>query len=215
VQVVLLGLPGAGKGTQAALLAERLGVPHIATGDMFRAAVAADSPLGKRVQAIMESGAYVPDGLTIEVMRERLGQPDCAAGAVLDGFPRTVAQADALDGMLADRGRGVDAALLLEVAEDAVIARLALRRVCPRCKATYHLETAPPGPGGRCTRCGTPVVVRADDREDVQRRRLATYRRETEQLLPHYAARGLLVRVDGAGAVAEVAARVAKAVGAA
>ncbi len=213
MQVVLLGLPGAGKGTQAALLAQHLGVPHVATGDMFRAAVAAGSPLGRQVRAVMESGAYVPDALTIEVMRDRLAQPDCAAGAVLDGFPRTVAQAEALDLMLADRGRGVDAAVLLEVAEDAVIARLSLRRVCPRCGASYHLETAPPGPGGVCTRCGTPVEARADDREDVQRRRLQTYRRETEQLLPHYAARGLLRRVDGMGTVPEVAVRVAKAVG--
>jgi adenylate kinase len=215
VQVVLLGLPGAGKGTQAALLAQRLGVPHVATGDMFRAAVAAGSPLGQQVRAIMESGAYVPDALTIAVMRQRLGEADCAPGVVLDGFPRTVPQAEALDAILSERGREVDRAVLLEVPEEAVIARLALRRVCPRCKASYHLETAPPGPDGRCTRCGTPVVPRADDREDVQRQRLETYRRETERLLPHYEARGLLVRVDGVGPVDAVALRVAGAVGAA
>lgn len=212
---MLLGLPGAGKGTQAARLAEVLGVPHVATGDMFREAMAAGTPVGLQVKAVVEAGAYVPDGLTIALVEERLRQPDCAPGFVLDGFPRTVGQAEALDRLLGRAAARLDRVLLLDVPEAVVLARLTGRRTCPACGATYHMASAPPGPGGACLRCGATVVQRADDREDVQRRRLETYRTLTEPLVPFYAAAGRLVRVSGEGAVDAVAARLrAAAVGA-
>jgi adenylate kinase len=208
VRVVLLGLPGAGKGTQAALLAADTGVPHIATGNIFRAAMAAGTPLGQRVKAVVDSGALVPDELTVAVVRERLAQADCERGFVLDGFPRTVAQAEALDGLLAEGGRALDRAIYLDVPLERVVARLAGRRTCLACGATYHVEADPPAPDGTCRRCGGRVVQRADDREEAQRRRVEAYRRETEPLLPYYAGQGKLVRVDGEGTVEEVRQRV-------
>ncbi len=212
MRVVLLGLPGAGKGTQAALLAEIAGIPHIATGNMFRAAMSAGTPLGLQVKAIVDSGALVPDALTIAIVRERLAEPDCEPGFVLDGFPRTVPQAEALDEMLTAARTPLERALYIEVPEDRVVARLAGRRACPACGATYHVETDPPKADGTCRRCGHAVTQRADDSEEAQRRRVQAYRRDTEPLLPYYARQGKLVRVPGEGAVREVSARVLAAV---
>ena len=211
MRIILLGLPGAGKGTQAALLAERAGVPHIATGNIFRAAMSAGTPLGQQVKAIVDSGALVPDTLTIAIVRARLAEADCRQGFILDGFPRTVPQAEALDQTLSDVGQPVERAISIDVAEDRVVARLAGRRTCPQCGATYHVETDPPQPDGTCRRCGHAVTQRADDREDVQRRRVQAYRRDTEPLLPYYTDQRKLVRVSGEGSVSEVAARVAAA----
>jgi adenylate kinase len=213
LRIVVLGLPGAGKGTQAALLASSAAVPHIATGNIFRQAMADGTPLGLQVKAIVDSGRLVPDELTIAIVRARLQQGDAATGFILDGFPRTAPQAEALDRFLIPIGRPLERALYIDVPEDQVLARLVGRRTCPGCGATYHVETAPPQPDGTCPRCGRQVVQRADDREEVQRRRLAAYRRETEPLLPYYAAQGKLVRVDGEGTVADVAARMREAAG--
>jgi adenylate kinase len=208
VRVVLLGPPGAGKGTQAALLAGAAGVAHVATGDIFRRAVAEDSPLGRQVRGILERGDLVPDELTVSLIRGRLEQPDCAAGFVLDGFPRTLAQAAALDGLLAASGTALDAAIALEVTDEVVLRRLSGRRVCPACGATYHVDTDPPGPGGVCRACGAVVRQRDDDREETVQRRLQVYHRDTAPILGYYAERGLLLRVVGEGTVPEVAARV-------
>jgi len=207
LHVVLLGLPGAGKGTQAALLARGAGVPHIATGNIFRQAMADGTALGLQVRAIVEGGGLVPDALTVAIVQERLGRPDCAAGFVLDGFPRTVAQATALDRHLDCAGAPLERAIYLHVPEERVVARLAGRRVCPGCGATYHVLTDPPNADGTCPRCGRTVEQRADDRQEVQARRVEAYRRETAPLLPYYSAQGRLVRVDGEGSVAEVAGR--------
>ena len=211
MRIVMLGLPGAGKGTQAKRLAAARRVPHVATGDIFRQAMADGTPLGRQVQEIVARGAYVPDRLTIEIVRERLAQDDARAGFVLDGFPRTAPQADALDTLLAARGTGLDHAILLEMDAEAVIRRLSGRRVCPQCGAIYHVETDPPGPDGACPRCGAAVVQRPDDQADVQRRRVEVYERETAPLVPFYAAQGRLLRLSGAGAPDDVTARITRA----
>lgn len=200
----MLGLPGAGKGTQAALLAASLGVPHIATGNMFRQAVAAGSPLGQKVGALLAAGELVPDGLTVAVVGERLGQPDCASGFILDGFPRTLAQGEALDHLLLESGTPLQHALYLEIAEERAVARLAGRRTCTSCGATYHVQTDPPGPGGLCRRCGQPVATRPDDAPEVQRRRIDAYRRDTEPLLGFYRGQGHLLLVDADRPPAEI-----------
>ncbi len=205
MDIALLGLPGAGKGTQAALLAAELGVPHIATGDIFRQAAAAGTPLGLEVRAVMEAGGLVPDALTVSVIRERLAVADCATGSVLDGFPRTVAQATALDRLLGELGRGLHVAVYLVVDEARAVERLSGRRVCPQCGATYHLETAPPSGDGRCRRCGVPVVQRADDAPAAQHQRLAAYREATAPVLAYYRGDGRLRDVDGDRPAAEVA----------
>lgn len=209
MRIVMLGLPGAGKGTQAKRLAAGGGVPHVATGDIFRQAMADGTPLGREVQAIVARGAYVPDSLTIEIVRERLAQADAGTGFVLDGFPRTAPQAEALDELLAAQGRALEHALLLEMDVEAVIRRLSGRRVCPQCGAIYHVETDPPGADGACRRCGATVVQRPDDQADVQRRRVEVYEKETSPLIPFYAAQGKLVAVSGSGNTDEVAGRIA------
>jgi adenylate kinase len=213
VRVLLVGPPGAGKGTQAARLAAWAAVPHVATGDMFRQAVRDGSPLGQELRRYMERGALVPDELTVALVRERLLQPDCAGGFVLDGFPRTLPQAEALDRLLAELGRPLELALFLDVPEDVILRRLGGRRVCPACGATYHVDTDPPTPDGRCRRCGTAVVQREDDREETQRRRLAVYRRDTAPLLDYYGSQGKLRRVDGDRPVDEVTRALVAAVG--
>jgi adenylate kinase len=212
VRIVMLGLPGAGKGTQARRLAEANAVPHVATGDIFRQAMADGSPLGQQVQAVVSRGELVPDALTVAIIRERLARPDAGGGFVLDGFPRTRPQAESLDALL-DGGAALEHAVYLEVDVEAVVGRLAGRRVCPRCAATYHVETDPPGPGGTCLRCGATVEQRADDRPEAQRRRVQAYQRDTAPLLPYYAAQAKLVRVVGTGAPDAVAARITAALG--
>lgn len=207
----MLGLPGAGKGTQAKRLAAANGVPHIATGDIFRQAVADRTPLGLEVQAIMARGQYVPDTLTIDIVRERLAHADARAGFVLDGFPRTAAQAQALDAFLTAAGTPLDHAVLLEVDAETVIRRVSGRRICPSCGAIYHVDTDPPGPEGACRRCGATVTQRPDDSEAVQRRRVDVYQRETAPLIPFYQTAGRLLRVAGEGAPDAVAARLAAA----
>lgn len=207
MRIVLLGLPGAGKGTQAAILAASGGVPHIGTGDMFRQAVAQGTELGQRVQDIMRRGALVPDDLTSAIVRQRLAAEDCGAGFVLDGFPRTVAQAEALDQMLGERGRRLDGAVLLVADVDTVVQRLSGRRVCPQCGATYHLQTDPPADGGLCRRCGQPVTQRADDTEKAQRQRIAVYDEATAPLIGFYQDQGKLWRCDGMGEVPTVTTR--------
>ena len=211
MRILLLGPPGAGKGTQAARLAASARIAHVATGDMFRQAVAAGSDLGARVRDVMERGALVPDDLTVAVVRQRLGAGDCGPGFVLDGFPRTLPQAEALDGLLAEIERPLDAAIALEVPDAVVLRRLAGRRVCPRCGATYHVDTDPPGEGGVCRRCGEVVAQRGDDQEETQRRRLEVYQRDTAPLLGYYAAQGRLVAVGGDGPVDVVAGAVLRA----
>ncbi|HTO97656.1 MAG TPA: adenylate kinase [Myxococcales bacterium] len=208
MDLILFGPPGAGKGTQAQRLLEVYGTPQISTGDILRQAVKAGTPLGLKARPIMESGALVPDALVIGIVEERLQKPDCAKGFVLDGFPRTVAQAKALDAMLASLGRHIDRVLSLEVPLDVVVRRLTGRRSCPQCGRVYHLTEAPPRTPGVCDACGTALVQRPDDTEEVVRARQATYRRDTEPVKAFYAAQGLLREVDGTGSLDEVFQRI-------
>jgi adenylate kinase len=213
VRVILLGPPGAGKGTQARRLAARYGVPHVATGDILRFAVAWGTEIGLRAKRYMDAGELVPDEVVLELVRLRVGQPDARAGFVLDGFPRTLAQARALDAMLAAAGRAPDAAVSLEVPDETIVRRLAARRSCPACGRVYNLLSDPPRDPEVCDRDGTPLVQRDDDRPDVVARRLEVYRRDTLPVLAHYRDRGLLRAVDGTGDEEEVLARILEAVG--
>ncbi len=217
MRMILLGAPGAGKGTQAAFITERLGIPQISTGDMLRAAVKAGTPLGQQAQKIMEAGQLVPDDIMIGVVRERLAQPDCARGFLLDGFPRTIPQAQGLD----KAGVRIDAVLEFDVPDADIIERLSGRRVHPASGRVYHLKFNPPKVAGVDDVTGEPLVQRADDQEDTVRKRLDVYHAQTEPLVQYYGdlqARGVpgaprLVRVSGVGAVDAVKQRIFAALG--
>jgi len=197
LRVVLLGAPGAGKGTQARRLSESFGVPHIATGDMFRSAVAQGTKMGMAAKNFMDRGELVPDDVTIGIVEERLREPDAGAGFVMDGFPRTAQQATEFDAMLAKMGRTLDAVIEIAVPRDVLVVRLTQRRTCANCQTSYHLLSAPPKADGVCDRCGGPLVQRDDDSEKTVLKRLSVYERETEPLLSYYKGPGLLKSVDG------------------
>ncbi len=213
MRLILLGPPGAGKGTQAKLLVERLRVPQISTGDMLRAAVKAGTSLGQEAKQFMDRGALVPDGVIIGLVRERLQQADCARGYILDGFPRTVAQAEALGSMLAELGAGLDHVLSLEVPTEDLVQRIAGRRTCRNCGAMYHIRFSPSATDGRCDACNGETYQRDDDREDTVRRRLTVYTDQTAPLIRFYDAEGRLRRVPGTGEIAEIFQRVTRALG--
>ncbi len=205
MNLILLGPPGAGKGTQAKRIQETHGLVQLSTGDMLRAAVASGSGLGERVKAIMEAGRLVSDATMIEMIAERIDEPDCEGGFILDGFPRTVPQAEALDAMLAERGRALDHVILMEVDEGALAARLSGRYTCPVCGASYHERYNRPLVEGRCDNCGnTPLVHRPDDRPEAVATRFEAYRNQTAPILPYYRARGILRSVDGMAPIDEV-----------
>lgn len=206
-QLVLLGPPGAGKGTQAELLSARLGTPHISTGDILRAEIARGSDLGLRAKAFMEKGELVPDDLMLGIVRERLGAPDCASGFVLDGFPRSVPQAVSLDEICGNSTRGLRA-VSLEVPTEELVRRLAERRTCRQCGAMYHLSFEPPARPGICNKCGGELYQREDDREEIVIARLKVYREATEPLLEFYRERGALLPVEGTGSTEQVFGRI-------
>jgi len=208
VRLVMLGPPGAGKGTQAKRLAERRGIPHISTGDILRSAVAAGTKLGKEARRFMDDGGLVPDSVMIGLVEERLLQPDARGGFILDGFPRTVAQAEALDGFLAERGMPLDAVVQISVPRDELVGRLGGRRTCGDCGTMYQAAPAM-GPDARCDACGGPLIQREDDRTETIARRMSVYERETEPLVGHYRAEGLLREVKGTGSRDEVFGRIA------
>jgi adenylate kinase len=204
--LVIIGKQGAGKGTQCARLAERFGVPHVATGDMLRAAVRSGSDLGRRVQSIMDEGHLVPDEVITDVVAHRLADPDAAHGAILDGFPRTHIQAESLDGIA--KPRGIARCILLDVPTATVIERLSSRRVCANCQTVYSADQGLT----ICTNCGGEVVQRADDTPEAIAERLSAYEHETKPLLDYYRARDLLSVVDGSGTLDEVFDRLVEAV---
>lgn len=204
--IVFLGPPGAGKGTQAAQLAVELGVPHLSTGDLLRAAVAARTPLGLEAEGYIASGGLVPDELVLRILQDRLREPDAQAGYLLDGFPRNLAQAEALETFAP-----VDTVISLEISPDRLVHRLSERRICPKCQAVYNLSTKPPKVAGRCDYDGTPLVQRPDDRAEAVTQRLKVYAEQTAPLLEYYRKLRLLRSVDANGPPEDVRTRVRRA----
>ncbi len=204
MNLILLGPPGAGKGTQAKKLVSELGIPQISTGDMLREAVKAGSPMGLKAKSYMDSGGLVPDEVVVGIVEERIQQQDCAKGFMLDGFPRTTAQADALSEMMQKKGIRLDHVVCLEADKEELVRRLSGRRTCRQCMAPYHVEFNPPAKEGVCDRCGGELYQRDDDKEEAIRARLVTYEKQTQPLISYYQSRGLLRLVHGLGAVEEV-----------
>jgi adenylate kinase len=202
--LVFLGAPGAGKGTQAAIISRNLGLAHIASGDLFRQAVAKGTELGKLVKSYMEKGGLVPDEVTIRMIAERLNEPDCRVGCVFDGFPRTLEQAKALDKNLAGQKKAIDKAIYIDVDSEALLKRLGGRWTCRQCQAVYHETASPPKVRGKCDKCGGELYQRPDDNEKTIRERLKVYSAQTTPLLDYYQASGKLIRVDGQTGIDEV-----------
>ncbi len=213
MRLVLLGPPGAGKGTQAVVISKRLSIPHISTGDMFRQAIKAGTALGRQAEKFLQSGSLVPDDVTTGLVQERLSRPDCQQGFLLDGFPRTVAQAEALDAWLAGRGAELDAVLDIEVGREELMQRLTGRRVCRRCGATYHLQYNPPAIAGQCNICGGELIQRDDDTATTVVRRLDVYSRQTAPLIAYYQERGLVREIDGSQDIGAVTRNIGMALG--
>jgi len=197
MNLVLMGLPGAGKGTQAERIVEKYGVPHISTGDMFRAAMKDETELGLKAKSFMDKGELVPDEVTIGIVNERLAKADCENGFLLDGFPRTVAQAEALEDILASLGRKIDYVINVEVDQSILMGRLTGRRICKTCGATYHLEFNPPSQEDTCDRCGGDLYQRADDNAETVQNRLDVNVKQTAPLLAFYSEKGYLKNING------------------
>ncbi len=192
-----MGLPGAGKGTQAERIVEKYDIPHISTGDMFRAAMKEETELGLQAKSFIDKGELVPDEVTIGIVRERLGKNDCQKGFLLDGFPRTVAQAEALEGILAELNKQIDYVINIDVNKDILMERLTGRRICKSCGATYHLVFNPPANEGKCDKCGGELYQRADDNEETVANRLEVNLKQTEPLLNFYNEKGYLRNING------------------
>lgn len=204
MNLVLMGLPGAGKGTQAERIVDDYGIPHISTGDMFRAAMKEETQLGLEAKSFIDKGELVPDEVTIGIVRERLGKNDCEQGFLLDGFPRTVAQAEALEDILKDLGRTIDYVINIKVDKDALMERLTGRRICKDCGATYHLVFNPPAKENVCDKCGGELYQRADDNAETVSTRLEVNLKQTEPLLNFYSKKGYLANIDGAKHINDV-----------
>jgi len=203
--VILFGAPGVGKGTQAAILAEKTGLVHITTGELFREAIRQETELGKQAKVYYDRGQLVPDHLTIAMLLERLSQGDCAGGCILDGFPRTLEQAAALDEALAREGRVIDKVVYIQAPEDELLSRLSGRWSCRQCGSVYHERFQPPRQAGRCDQCGGELYQREDDKPETARRRLEVYAQQTAPLIDYYRERGKLSEIDGNKSVEEVA----------
>jgi len=206
--LVFLGAPGAGKGTQAAIISRKFGLAHIASGDLFRQSVEKGTELGKSVKAYMDKGALVPDKVTIQLISERLNEPDCKLGCVFDGFPRTIEQAKALDKMLAGRGWAIDKAVYIEVPEQELLKRLGGRWICRKCQTPYHEVTSPPKTPGNCDKCGGELYQRSDDNEETVKERLKVYFAQTTPVFDYYKKDGKLVSVDGKLGIEEVSEKI-------
>jgi adenylate kinase len=213
MRLILMGPPGSGKGTQAKILIDQLGIPQISTGDMLRAALKGGTPLGLEAKGYMDRGALVPDSVIIGLVRERLREPDCAGGYILDGFPRTIAQAEALQATLDALGQRLDHVLCLEVPDEDVVARIAGRRTCRACGAMYHVRFSPPTVEGRCDKCGGETYQRDDDREGTVRQRLTVYADQTAPLVRFYEGQGLLRRLAGTGEIGDITRRMLTSLG--
>ena len=197
MRMIMLGAPGAGKGTQAERLAKHFGIPTISTGEIFRSNIKQGTELGVKVKAIIERGELVPDSLTCALVEDRISQPDCEKGYILDGFPRTIPQAVALDEMLVKKGYKLDFAVNVDVPDEVIVERMAGRRICPACGDSYHLKYHPPIKEGICDRCGAALAQRPDDAPETVLNRLSVYHRETQPLIDYYEKSGRVVTVDG------------------
>lgn len=197
MRLIMLGAPGAGKGTQAARVAEKLQIPHISTGDIFRANLKNGTELGKKAKEYMDAGKLVPDELTCDLVADRLAQADCADGFILDGFPRTIPQAEALDKVLEKLGTTIDYAVNIDVPDEAIVSRMSGRRACVGCGATYHIVFNPPKKENICDHCGAGLILRDDDRPETVQTRLRVYHEQTQPLIDFYGSKGNLVTVDG------------------
>ena len=207
MKLILLGAPGAGKGTQAEILCDKLGIPTISTGNILRAAVKDGTPMGQKAKSYMDAGALVPDDVIVGIVKERLAQPDCANGFILDGMPRTIAQGEALEAM----GVEIDKVLNLLADDEMIMQRMSGRRVCAKCGASYHIQNKPSAKPGICDRCGGELTIRKDDEPDTVRDRLKAYHEQTEPLKDYYAKKGNLRVVEGQEAVADTTALTMKA----
>ena len=198
MKIIMLGAPGAGKGSQASRIATEYQLPHISTGDIFRANLKEETELGKKAKSFMDKGELVPDDITIAMLLERIHKEDCKNGYILDGFPRTIPQAEALKEALAKKDEKIDLALDVEASDELIIKRMAGRRTCPACGAIYHIVTLPPKTEGICDRCGADLIQRKDDNEETVKNRLKIYHEVTEPLISYYKKEGILEEIDGA-----------------
>ncbi|MCR5118304.1 MAG: adenylate kinase [Lachnospiraceae bacterium] len=204
MKIIMLGAPGAGKGTQAKMIAETYKLPHVSTGDIFRANIKNNTELGKEAKTYMDKGELVPDELTVRILLDRVAQDDCKNGYVLDGFPRTIPQAEVLDSELDKLGEKVDFAIDVEVPDENIVRRMSGRRACLKCGATYHIVHIPPKKEGICDACGSELVQRDDDKEETVKNRLSVYHQQTQPLIDFYDNKGVLKTVDGTKDSAEV-----------
>ncbi len=204
MKIIMLGAPGAGKGTQAKQIADKYSIPHISTGDIFRANIKNGTELGKKAKQYMDQGALVPDELTCDLVMDRIQQDDCKNGFVLDGFPRTIPQAEALDAALGKINEKMDYAIDVDVPDENIVNRMSGRRVCLNCGATYHLISIPPKVEGICDRCGSEIVLREDDKPETVQKRLKVYHEQTQPLIDYYKNQGILKSVDGTQPMDEV-----------
>jgi len=210
-RLVFLGPPGVGKGTQAVRLAQKLAIPHISTGDLLRAETQARSPLGLQAKSYMDKGSLVPDDLVVALVDQRLTRADARNGYLLDGFPRTLAQANALEDRLRTRSEHIDRVLYFHAPDEILVRRLSGRRSCPKCAANYHVETMPPKKDSICDKCGTALIQRKDDQPETIQNRLKVYRDQTHELIEHYRAASLLREIDSTGSVDQIATAAARA----
>ena len=197
MKIIMLGAPGAGKGTQAKMIADKYGVPHVSTGDIFRANIKNGTELGMEAKKYMDQGLLVPDELTVKILLDRVSQPDCKNGYVLDGFPRTIPQAEVLDKALAEMGESIDYAIDVDVPDENIVKRMSGRRACVSCGATYHVVHVPPKKEGICDRCGSELILRDDDKPETVKNRLDVYHKQTQPLIDFYTKKGVLKTVDG------------------
>ncbi|MBQ2251105.1 MAG: adenylate kinase [Lachnospiraceae bacterium] len=197
MKIIMLGEPGAGKGTQAMRMTEKYQIPHISTGDIFRANIKAETELGKEAKTYIDKGLLVPDSVTENMVLDRISQPDCNGGYILDGYPRTIPQADFLWDALAAKGEAIDYAINIRVSDDAIIERIAGRRACPKCGSTYHIAYAAPEREGLCDKCGAELYLRDDDRPETVKKRLEVFHEISEPLIKYFNAKGVLHTVDG------------------
>jgi adenylate kinase len=204
MKIIMLGAPGAGKGTQAKRIAEQYGIPHVSTGDIFRANIKEQTPLGMEAKSYMDKGELVPDELTVKILLDRVAKDDCKNGYVLDGYPRTIPQAEVLDKAVEEIGEKIDYAVNVDVPDENIINRMGGRRACLKCGATYHVQYMPPKTEGICDKCQSELVIRDDDKPETVKNRLSVYHEQTAPLIDYYSNKGILKTVDGTKDVDEV-----------